>query len=112
MCSLLLMANIYAIQIISKMIPKNLILVSSIVADWILILVKCNSILYEKIIYFVLAALIEIQLDVSQLLTFLSSLLRVNVVSRSFSSANEVDEVLSSANSTVIWIKKTSLADH
>ena len=42
---------------LSKIILKNLILlVSSIVADPILILVKCNSFLYEKIIYFVLSA--------------------------------------------------------
>ena len=70
------------------------------VADPILILVKCNSFLYEKIINFVLSALIQIRFDVSQLLTLLSSRLRVNVNSRAFSSANEVDRVLSSANST------------
>ena len=62
------------------MIPKNFILlVSSIVADPILILVKCNSFLYEKIIYFVLSALIQIRYDVTQLLALLTSLLRVNV---------------------------------
>ena len=43
------------VRCLSKIIPENLILlVSSIVADPILILVKCNSFLYEKIIYFVL----------------------------------------------------------
>ena len=47
------------------------------------------------IIYFVLSALIQIRFDVSKLLT----LLRVNVNSRASSSANEVDRVLSSANS-------------
>ena len=83
-----------------RIIPKNLILlVSSIVADPILILVKCNHFLYEKIIYFVLSALIQIRFDVSQLLTLLSSWLRVNINSRAFSSANEVDRVLSYANS-------------
>ena len=86
------------VRCLSKIIPENLILlVSSIVADPILILVKCNSFLYE-IIYFVLWVLIQIRFDVSQLLTLLSSLLRVNVNSRAFSSANEVDRVLSSAN--------------
>ena len=70
---------------LSKIIPKNLILlVSSKVADPILILVKCNSFLHEKIIYFVLSALIQIRFDVSQLLTLLSSWLRVNVNSRAF----------------------------
>ena len=83
----------------SKIIPKNLILlVSSIVAGKILILVKCDSFLYE-ITNFVLSALIQIRFDVSQLLTLLSSWLRVNLNSRAFSSANEVDRVLSSANS-------------
>ena len=49
------------VRCLSKIIPKNLIiLVSSIVADTILILVKCNSFLYEKIIYFVLSTLIQI----------------------------------------------------
>ena len=53
---------------LSKIIPKNLILlVSTIVADPILILVKCNRFLYEKIVYFVLSALIQIRFDVSQL---------------------------------------------
>ena len=85
---------------LSKIILKNLILlVSSIVADPILILVKCDSFLYKKIMYFVLSALIQVRFAVSQLLTLLSSLLRVNVNSRAFSSANEVDRVLSSANS-------------
>ena len=46
--------------------------------------------LYENIIYF-LSALIQIRLDVSKLLTSLSSLLRVNVNFRAFSSANEID---------------------
>ena len=88
------------VRCLSKMIPKNLILlVSSIVADTILILVKCNSFLYEKIIYFVLSALIQIWFDVGQLLTLLSSWLRVNVNSRAISSANEVDRALSSVNS-------------
>ena len=88
------------VRCLSKIIHKNLILlVSSIVADPILILVKCNSFLYKKIIYFVLSALIQKRFDVSQLLTLLSSLLRVNVNSRAFSSANQVDSVLSSANS-------------
>ena len=73
--------------------------VSSIVADPILMLVKCNSFFYEKNIYFVLSALIPIRFDVSQLLTLLSSLLRVNANPRPFSSANEVDRVQSSANS-------------
>ena len=56
--------------------------------------------MYEDIIYFILSALIQIRFDVSQLLTLLSSLLRVNVRInfRAFSSANEVDRVLSSAN--------------
>ena len=72
------------------------LLVSSIVADLILILVKYNSFLYEKTIYFVL---IQILLDVCQLLTLLISRLRVNVNSREFSSANQVDSVLSSRNS-------------
>ena len=36
-------------------------------ADPILILVKCNSFLNEKIIYFVFSALIQIRFDVSQL---------------------------------------------
>ena len=53
----------------------------------------------EDHIYFVLSALIQIRFDVSQLLTLLSSLLRVNVNSRAFSSVYEVDRVLSSANS-------------
>ena len=88
------------VRCLSKIIPKNLILlVSSIVADPILILVKCNSFMYEKIIYFVLLALIQIRFDVSQLLTLLSSWLRVTINSRVFSSANEVDRVLSSENS-------------
>ena len=66
------------VRCLSKNIPKNLILlVSSIVADPILLLVKYNSFLYDKIIYFVLSALIQIRFDVSQLL--LSSWLRVNV---------------------------------
>ena len=57
---------------LSQIIPKNLILiVSSIVADPILIIVKCNSFLHEKIIYFDLSALIQIRIDVSQLLTLL-----------------------------------------
>ena len=87
------------VRCLSKIVPKNLILlVSSIVTDPILILVKCNSLLYGKIIYFVLSALIQIRFAVSQLLTLLSSLLRVNVNSRAVSSANEVDSVLSSAN--------------
>ena len=88
------------VRCLSKIIPKNLILlISSIVADPILILVKCNSYLYEKIIYFVLSALIQIRFSVSQLLTLLSSWLRVNVNSREFSSANGLDRVLSSVNS-------------
>ena len=88
------------VRCLSKIIPKNLILlVSSIVADPILILVKCNSVLYVKIIYFVLSALIQIRFYVSQLLTLLCWWLRVNVSSIAFSSANEVDRVLSSANS-------------
>ena len=59
---------------LSKIIPKNLsIFVSSIAADPILILVTCNSFMYEKIIYFVLSALIQILFNVSQLLTLLSS---------------------------------------
>ena len=83
-----------------KIIPNNLILfISSIVADLILMLVKCNSFLYENIIYFVMSALIQIRFDVCQLLTLLSSWFRVNVNSRAFSSGNEVDRVLSSANS-------------
>ena len=62
------------VRCLSKIIPNNLILlVSSIVADPILILVKCNSLLYEKIIYFVLSALIQIRFAVSQLFTLLSS---------------------------------------
>ena len=94
-------------EMFSKIIPQNVILlVSSIVADPILIFVKCNSFLYEKIIYFVLSALIQTRLDVSQLLTLLTSWLRVNVNSRAFSSADEVDRVLSSANS--INLKKDS----
>ena len=88
------------VRCLPKIITKNLILlVLSIVADPILILVKSNSFLYEQIIYFVLSALIQIRFAVSQLLTLLSSWLRVNVNSRAFSSANEVDRVLSSANS-------------
>ena len=88
------------VRCLSKIIPNSLILlVSFIVADPILMLVKCNSFLYEKIIYFVLSALIQMRFDVSQLLTLLSSWLRVNVNSRAFSSANKVDRVLSSANS-------------
>ena len=72
---------------LSKIIPKNLILlVSSIVGDPILISVKYNNFLYEKIIYFVLSALMQIRFDETQLLTLLSSLLRVNVNSRAFSS--------------------------
>ena len=52
-----------------KNYSKNLILlVSSIVADPILILVKCKSFLYEKIIYFVLSALIQIRVAVIILL--------------------------------------------
>ena len=88
------------VRCLSKIIPNNLILsVSSIVAAPILILVKCNSFLYEKIVYLVLSALIQyIRFDVRKLLTLLSSLLRVNVNSRAFFSANEVDRVLSSAN--------------
>ena len=88
-----------------KMCIKNyskylILLVSSIVADPILILAKCNSFLYEKIIYFVVSALIQIRFDGSQLLTLLRSRLRVNVNnSRAFSSENEVDRVLSPANS-------------
>ena len=61
---------------LSKIIPKNLILlVSSIGADPILILVKWNSSLYEKIIYFAFSVLLKIlfNFDVSQLLTLLSS---------------------------------------
>ena len=50
-----------------------ILLVSSIVADPILILVKCNSFLYEKIKCFVLSALIQRRFDVSQLLTLLTS---------------------------------------
>ena len=54
------------VRCLSKIIPKNLILlVSSIVADPILTLVKCNNFLYE-FIYFVLSALILIRFDVSQ----------------------------------------------
>ena len=88
------------VRCLSKIIPKNLILlVSSIVADPSLISVKCNIFLHEKIIYFVLSALIQIRFYVSQLLILLRSWLRVNVNSRAFSSANEVDRVLSSANS-------------
>ena len=64
---------------------------------------------YEKIIYFVLSALIQIRFDVSQLLTLLSSWLRVNVNSRAFSSASEVDRVLSSANSIKIVKSMNSL---
>ena len=46
------------VRCLPKMISKNiLLLVSSIVADQILILVKCYSFLYGKIIYFVLSAL-------------------------------------------------------
>ena len=90
----------FNLRCLSKIIHKNLILlVSSIVADLILILVKCNSFLYEKIIYFVLSALIQIRFDVSQLLTFSSLWLKVNVNSKACSSSNEVDRVLSSANS-------------
>ena len=55
---------------------------------------------YENIIYFdLLASIIQIRFDVAQLLTLLRSLLGVNVNSRAFSSANEVDRVQSSANS-------------
>ena len=87
------------VRSLSKIIPKNLILlVSSTVADPILILVKWNTFLYENIIYIVLSALIQIRFDVSQLFTLLSSWLRVIVNSRAFSSANEVDRVLSSSN--------------
>ena len=44
-----------------KNYSQNLVLlISSIVADPILILLKFNSFLYEKIIYFVLSALIHI----------------------------------------------------
>ena len=83
-----------------KIIPNNLILfISSIVADLILMLVKCNSFLYDNIIYLVMSALIQIRFDVSHLLTLLSSWLRVNVNYRAFSSGNDVDRVLSSANS-------------
>ena len=78
---------------------KIILFVSFIVADPILILIKCNSFLHEKIIYFVLTAVTQIRFDVSQLLTLLSSWLRVNVNSRAFLSANDVDRVLSSANS-------------
>ena len=68
------------VRCLSKIIPKNLILlISSIVADVILILVKSNSFLYEKIIYFVLSALIQIRFDDNQLLALLRSWLRVNV---------------------------------
>ena len=66
-------------------------------------LVKCNNFLYEKIIYFVLSALTQMRFDVSQLLTLLSSWLRVNVNARAFSSANEVDSVLSFANSINLY---------
>ena len=86
------------VRCLSKIIPKSLILfVSSIVADPILILVKCYISLYEKIISFSLSALIQRRFDISQLLTLLSSWFNVN--SRAFSSVNEVDRVLSSANS-------------
>ena len=62
------------VRCLSKIIPKNLILfVSCIVEDPILILVKCNSFLYEKIIYFIMSALIQKRFDVSQLLTLLSA---------------------------------------
>ena len=50
--------------------------------------------------HFFFSVLIQIRFAVSQLLTLLRSWLRVNVNSRAFSSANEVDRVLSSANST------------
>ena len=71
----------------SKIILKNLILlVSCIVSDQSLILIKSSGFLYE-IIYIVLSALIQIWFDVSQLLTLLSSWLRVNVNYRAFSSA-------------------------
>ena len=49
-----------------------------------------------------MSALIQIRFDVSiydLMLILLSSWLRVNINSRAFSSANEVDKVLSSANS-------------
>ena len=69
------------------------------IANQILIFVKCIRSLYENIVYFVSSALIKIRFDVSQLLTLLSSWLRVNVNSITFSSANEVDRELSSANS-------------
>ena len=71
----------------------------SFLYSWILLLVKCNSFLYEKIIYFVLSALIQIRSDVKQLLTLLSSWLRVNENFRAFLSGNEIDRVLSSAYS-------------
>ena len=83
-------------QMFIKIIPNNLILlVSPIVADPILILVLNRIIFCTRRSYISFCQLIQIRFDVRQLLTLLSSLLRVNVNSITFPSANEVDRVLS-----------------